>query len=157
MSHLGQSQSGSQDMQLYQQVVLEHNKRPRNFKTLEHATHKAEGFNPICGDHYHVEMILEDGRIVEVVFQGDGCAISKASASMMTEKLKGLTESESDDIFQSFRRLLAGKSESGDEERLGKLRIFSGVHKYPSRVKCAGLAWHAAKAAIVGDQVATTE
>jgi nitrogen fixation NifU-like protein len=157
MSQESKFQSSSQDMQLYQQVVLEHNKRPRNFGTLEHATHKAEGFNPICGDHYNVEMIVEDGKILEVVFQGDGCAISKASASMMTEKLKGMTPAESDEIFQSFRRLLAGKSESGDEERLGKLRIFSGVHKFPSRVKCAGLAWHAAKAAIVGDQVATTE
>lgn len=149
--------SQSQDMQLYQQVILEHNKRPRNFVSLEHPTHKAEGFNPICGDHYHVEMVFEDGKISQLAFQGDGCAISKASASMMTEKLKGRTELEADEIFQSFRRLLSGKLVGEDEERLGKLKIFAGVYKYPSRVKCAGLAWHAAKAALEGDQVATTE
>lgn len=147
----------AQDMQLYQQVVLEHNKRPRNFCTLDHATHKAEGFNPICGDHYHVNMVLVDGVIQEIGFQGDGCAISKASASMMTERLKGRTPEEANEVFQSFRKLLAGKSKSEDAEKLGKLKIFSGVYQFPSRVKCAGLAWHAAKAALDGDQQISTE
>ncbi|HEX4924237.1 MAG TPA: SUF system NifU family Fe-S cluster assembly protein [Bdellovibrionales bacterium] len=147
--------TGDAMAELYQQMILEHNKKPRNFGKLPDATHQAEGFNPLCGDHYTVYLKLEGGVVKSVYFEGAGCAISKASASMMTAALQGKTADEAKALFEDFHSLLTGKSEAAD--RLGKLKIFSGIWKYPSRVKCASLSWHAMKSALVGGQTVTTE
>ncbi len=141
--------------EIYQQMILEHNKKPRNFKKLESATHEAEGFNPLCGDHFHVYLKVSNGLVEDVSFEGSGCAISKASASMMTTHLKGKTSQEALATFEVFHDLLLGKTGvSGD---LGKLQVFSGIWKYPSRVKCASLSWHAMKNALNKIGAATTE
>jgi nitrogen fixation NifU-like protein len=135
---------------LYQEVVLDHGKRPRNYGPLEGATHRAEGLNPLCGDRLTVWARLEDGTVREVRFEGAGCAISKASASVMTGVVKGKTAEEIDAIFARFHRLVTEGPGPGDEEGLGKLAVFGGVHEYPTRVKCASLAWHALRAALSG-------
>jgi nitrogen fixation NifU-like protein len=135
---------------LYQEVVLDHGKRPRNYGPLEGATHRAEGLNPLCGDRLTVWARLEDGKVREVRFEGAGCAISKASASVMTGVVKGKTAEEIDAIFARFHRLVTEGPGPGDEEGLGKLAVFGGVHEYPTRVKCASLAWHALRAALSG-------
>ncbi len=137
---------------LYQEVVLDHGKRPRNFGPLAGATHHAEGLNPLCGDHFKVHARLEDGVVREARFEGSGCAISKASASVMTGVVKGKTPAEIDALFQRFHALVtAGPgAASGAAEDLGKLAVFGGVHDYPTRVKCASLAWHALRAALAG-------
>jgi nitrogen fixation NifU-like protein len=135
---------------LYQEVVLDHGKRPRNFGPLEGATHRAEGLNPLCGDHLTVFARLEDGRVREARFEGSGCAISKASASVMTGVVKGKTPAEIEAIFGRFHALVTEGLRGGDEEALGKLAVFGGVHEYPTRVKCASLAWHALRAALAG-------
>ena len=140
--------------ELYQQVILEHNKKPRNFRKLEHPTHSAEGYNPLCGDHYHVFLSVdEQGKIDEVTFEGSGCAISKASASMMTQALKGKTTQQANELFEQFHKLVVGELKPNEEKHdLGKLEVFAGVWKYPTRVKCAALSWHAMSGALRRDQ-----
>jgi nitrogen fixation NifU-like protein len=134
---------------LYQEVVLDHGKRPRNFGPLEGATHHAEGLNPLCGDHFTVRAKLDGGRLAEVRFEGNGCAISKASASVMTGVVKGMSAAEVELLFEKFHRLVTeGPGAASDD--LGKLAIFGGVHDYPTRVKCASLAWHALREALRG-------
>lgn len=141
--------------ELYQEVILEHSKKPRNFRALEAANHKAEGFNPLCGDHFTVYLDVKDGAIHDIGFQGSGCAISKASASMMTQTLKGKTAVEAEKIFTRFHDLVTGNG-SASEEELGKLAVFAGVSEFPLRVKCATLAWHALRAALNGEEQAVS-
>jgi len=141
--------------ELYQEVILEHSRKPRNFRAPENANHKAEGFNPLCGDHFTVYVQLEDGAIKDIGFQGSGCAISKASASMMTQSLKGKSAAEAEALFSRFHDVVTGHAE-GNEENLGKLAVFAGVSEYPLRVKCATLAWHALRAALQGKQEAVS-
>jgi len=144
---------------LYQQVILEHNKKPRNYLKLDGATHTAEGFNPLCGDHLWVyAKVNADGVIDEMTFEGLGCAISKASASMMTVALKGKTIDEARVIFKEFHSLLLGDLKPDiTPNQLGKLKIFSGIWQYPARVKCAALGWHAMNGALNQLQTVTTE
>jgi nitrogen fixation NifU-like protein len=141
--------------ELYQEVILEHNKKPRNFRMPETANHKAEGFNPLCGDHFTIYLDLQDGAIKDIGFQGSGCAISKASASMMTQTLKGKTAAEAEELFSRFHDVVTGHA-AGNEENLGKLAVFAGVSEFPLRVKCATLAWHALRAALHGEQEAVS-
>lgn len=132
---------------LYQEVILDHNRRPRNFGTLPSANHQAEGYNPLCGDKVTVFLDLRDGRIQNVAFQGAGCAISTASASLMTEALKGRTVEEARELFHGFQGLVT-QGTGEDSEELGKLTVFAGVREFPMRVKCATLAWHTLLAAL---------
>lgn len=141
--------------ELYQEVILEHSKKPRNYRALATANHKAEGYNPLCGDHFTVYLDLKDGAINDIGFQGSGCAISKASASMMTQSLKGKTATEAEELFTKFHDVVTGQA-AGTEENLGKLAVFAGVSEFPLRVKCATLAWHALRAALQGEQVAVS-
>ncbi len=135
--------------ELYQEVILDHSKKPRNFRAIADATHQADGHNRLCGDKLHVSLKVQDGKIVDVAFQGSGCAISTASASMMTETLKGKTVGEARALFRKFHGLVAGETgEDGEGPRLGKLEVFGGVREYPARVKCATLAWHTLAAAL---------
>lgn len=134
--------------ELYQEVILDHSRTPRNFRVLEGANRVAEGRNPICGDHYTVYLKLDGDRISEVSFQGSGCAISKASASIMTEELKGKTKAEAEKIFHKFHDLITTGAGGGPEN--GKLAVMAGVHKFPNRVKCAILPWHAIEACLEG-------
>jgi nitrogen fixation protein NifU and related proteins len=145
--------------ELYQQVILEHNRKPRNFLALEHPTHQAEGYNPLCGDHLQVYLKVNgEGTIEEVSFTGDGCAISKASASMMTAALKGRTVEAAKKLFGEFQKLVKKEIDpEKDPHHLGKLTVFSGVWKYPARVKCAILAWHTMKGALEQSKVVSTE
>lgn len=145
--------------ELYQEVILDHNKSPRNFRTMADANRKAEGYNPLCGDHVTVYLRIDNGVIKDISFEGSGCAISKASASMMTAELKGKTEAAAHDLFDDMRKMLTGDSaDPGATDKVGKLAVLSGVCKFPARVKCASLAWHTANAALAGDPVpATTE
>ena len=136
---------------LYQEVILDHNKKPRNFQKLADANRSAEGFNPLCGDQIQLCVKVEDGVIRDIGFQGSGCAMSKASASLMTSTLKGKSEKEADELFERFHRLVT-KDEATDPEALGKLAVFSGVREFPARVKCASLAWHTLRAALEGKQ-----
>jgi nitrogen fixation NifU-like protein len=137
---------------LYQEVVLDHGKRPRNFGPLEGATHHAEGLNPLCGDHLTVFATVDGGVVRDARFTGDGCAISKASASVMTGLVKGKSAAEVDALYEKFHALVTeGPGAAGDPEALGKLAVFGGVHDYPTRVKCASLAWHTLRAALHGD------
>ena len=140
--------------ELYQEVILDHNKRPRNFGRLEGATHRAEGFNPLCGDRITVFLDIEAGKVKEVYFQGNGCAISTASASVMTEMVKGRTLEETRELFDKFHNMVT--REDGETEDLGKLVVFAGVRAFPIRVKCATLAWHTLQAALKGDQTSVT-
>ena len=142
--------------ELYQEVILDHSKNPRNFKELESATHDAKGHNPLCGDRLDLYLVVEDGRIQDVSFLGAGCAISTASASMMSEALKGKSPEEADKLFGEFHAVVTGE-EASDEDALGKLAVFAGVRDYPVRVKCATLAWHTLQAALHddGDAVST--
>lgn len=132
--------------ELYQEVILDHNRNPRNFRVLENANH-AEGYNPLCGDRVNVYLRVEGERIADIAFQGSGCAISTASASLMTENLKGKTLREARELFRGFHDLVTTGDHAGEVE-LGKLAVFSGVKEYPIRVKCATLAWHAMQAAL---------
>jgi nitrogen fixation NifU-like protein len=134
---------------LYQEVVLDHGRRPRNYGPLDGATHDAEGLNPLCGDHLTVHARVEDGVVREVRFEGNGCAISKASASVMTGVAKGKTPAQIDDLFEKFHALVT-EGKASDPESLGKLAVFGGVHEFPTRVKCASLAWHALRQALRG-------
>jgi nitrogen fixation protein NifU and related proteins len=136
---------------LYQEVILDHHKKPRNFHKLERANRQADGYNPLCGDKLSVFIQIEEGVVKDIAFVGTGCAISTASASMMTESLKGKTETEAKAIFKRFHQLVTHHSESQpDPSTLGNLAVFSGVREYPVRVKCATLAWHAMWAALEG-------
>jgi nitrogen fixation NifU-like protein len=137
--------------ELYQNVILEHNRSPRNYRVLQDANRRAEGNNPLCGDQLTVWLKVEDDVVRDVAFQGSGCAISRASASLMTGAVKGKTRSEVEQLFQQFHRLVTGKSSPADGETLGKLAVFSGVSAFPVRVKCASLAWHALRAALGDD------
>ena len=129
--------------ELYQQTIIEHNRHPRNFRKIDAATHAAEGYNPLCGDHLWVYMNVTDGIIQDAAFEGSGCAISKASSSMMTEALKGKTIAEAKVLFDEFHRLVIGELKpDGKTDHLDKLAVFSGIWQYPSRVKCASLSWH---------------
>jgi nitrogen fixation NifU-like protein len=144
--------------ELYQQVILDHNKKPRNFRKLEGANRSAEGFNPLCGDQLSVYMLLEEGVVKDLSFVGTGCAISKASASMMTQALKGKTREEARVLFDEFHRMVTGElDEEAETNHLGRLKIFAGVRDYPARVKCASLSWHTMHAALEGEEAATTE
>src|SRR5438046_9851891 len=128
--------------ELYQEVILDHNKSPRNFRTIENANRKAEDYNPLCGDQVTVYLKLENGVIKDISFQGSGCAISKASASMMTSELKGKTDAEAHGLFEIVDRMLTGESAHDGSEKIGKLAILSGVCKFPARAKCASVACH---------------
>ncbi len=148
--------------ELYQQIILEHNKSPRNFKEPEHFTHDADGYNPLCGDHYHVWLKLDGDIISDIGFKGSGCAISKSSASMMTAAVKGTTISNAKDIFEKFHSVIMTKI--GDAipeekiEELGSLGALAGVREFPARIKCASLAWHALNAALTNPkQTVSTE
>lgn len=145
--------------ELYQQVILDHNKSPRNFRKLEGANRTAEGYNPLCGDKITVYVMFEDDVIKDISFQGSGCAISKASASLMTASLKGKTEGEAELLFDRVRKMLIGELDTkGNSHELGKLSILSGVCNFPSRVKCASLSWHTLHAALKGEEkLASTE
>jgi len=139
---------------LYQEVILEHSKAPRNYRAQPAANHKAEGFNPLCGDHFTVYITMEGDAIKDISFQGAGCAISKASASMMTQSVKGKSAAEAEKLFETFHNLVTGHAHSNGDAELGKLAVFSGVSEFPARVKCATLAWHTLQAAIEGKQEA---
>jgi nitrogen fixation NifU-like protein len=138
---------------LYQEVILDHNRKPRNFGKLEDANRKAEGHNPLCGDRLTVYMDLEGDRIKDIRFEGSGCAISKASASMMTSELKGKTVEHAEETFHRFHRMVTQEGD-GDVETLGKLAAFSGVREFPVRVKCASLPWHTMEAALHSEKPA---
>lgn len=144
---------------LYQEVILEHAKAPRNFRALPSAEHKAEGYNPLCGDRCTVYLALQGDVIQDIAFQGAGCAISRSSASMMTQCLKGKTISEAEELFQSFHRMVTGRNDThAKHPELGKLEVFAGVSEFPVRVKCATLAWHTFEAALHGEpEPVTTE
>ncbi|MCH8184996.1 MAG: SUF system NifU family Fe-S cluster assembly protein [Chloroflexi bacterium] len=134
---------------LYQEIVVDHSRRPRNFGELEEANRTAEGFNPLCGDQLTIYLKVSDRVVTDVKFVGTGCAISKASASMMTEEIKGKTVEDIESIFESFRRMVTRKhGEDFDSSDLGDLEILSGVSEYPARIKCATLSWHAMQAAL---------
>ena len=134
--------------ELYQEVILDHNKRPRNFGPLAEANRHAEGRNPLCGDHLSVQVDVEDGVIKNVAFEGAGCAISRASASLMTDAVKGKPVEEAERMFEEFHQMVTSGVEEAVEESLGKLAVFCGVREFPSRVKCASLAWHTLHAAL---------
>jgi nitrogen fixation protein NifU and related proteins len=135
--------------ELYQEVILDHNRRPRNFRAIPGATRHAEGYNPLCGDRLTLDLAVEDGVIKDAAFQGSGCAISKASASMMTESVKGKTLNEARELFDRFHQMVTGNADPlADSEHLGKLAVFEGVRQYPARVKCASLAWHTLRSAM---------
>jgi nitrogen fixation protein NifU and related proteins len=136
--------------ELYQEVILDHSKRPRNFHAMPDAHRRAEGYNPLCGDRETVFLDLEGEVLKDVSFQGAGCAISTASASMMTESVKGKTRAEADALFERFHDLITGKPGAPSGPELGKLEVFSGVREYPVRVMCATLPWHTLKAALAG-------
>ena len=143
---------------LYEQVILDHNKKPRNFHPLDDADHTVEGFNPLCGDHFTIYLKMDGDRIAGAAFSGAGCAISKSSASVMTTVIKGKTIPEVRRLFEAFHQMITSPPDTPvDEETLGKLRVFTGVREFPIRIKCATLAWHAMASAIAGksDKVTT--
>jgi nitrogen fixation NifU-like protein len=143
---------------LYQQVILDHNKKPRNFRRLEEANRTAEGYNPLCGDQLVVYMQLEDETVKDISFEGSGCAISKAAASMMTQSIKGKTKQEAEKLFDEFHRMVTGQlDEEAEANNLGRLTIFSGVREFPARVKCASLSWHTMHAALNNEGTISTE
>lgn len=145
--------------ELYQEVILDHNKRPRNFRMLDPADRTAEGFNPLCGDRLVLYLRLEGDLIKDAAFQGSGCAISKASASMMTDSIKGKTLAQADELFETFHRMVTTPPDATpDTGELGKLAVFAGVREFPVRVKCASLAWHTLRAAMQArEAVVSTE
>lgn len=139
--------------ELYQELILDHQKRPRNYRRIEGATHTKAGMNPLCGDSLVLFMDVADGVVRDVAFQGSGCAISKASASMLTERIKGQTVAEAEAVFARFHHMLTeGDPTEADEELLGKLAVFRGVREFPARVKCATLAWQTLRSALDGNQ-----
>ncbi len=144
---------------LYQEVILDHNRRPRNFRRMEGASREAKGYNPLCGDKLTLYLKLDGDKISDISFQGSGCAISTASASILTEAIKGKTRAEAENLFEAFHALVTGKGQgNGTRTPLGKLAVFSGVSEFPARVKCASLAWHTLKAALAAEpEPVTTE
>lgn len=135
--------------ELYQEVILDHNKSPRNFRKMEDATKSVEGYNPLCGDHYTLFVKMDGDVIQDVSFEGAGCAISKASASVMSSMLKGKTKTDAENLFQDFHKLVKGELNAEENvDKLGRLAAFAGVSEFPARVKCASLAWHTLHAAI---------
>lgn len=142
--------------ELYQEVILDHNKRPRNFRVIDRPSHQAEGFNPLCGDRLNLFLQVDGERITDVAFQGAGCAISKASASLMTDEVKGRSVAEARELFDRFHRMVT-TSPDRDVEDLGKLSVLAGVREFPVRIKCASLAWHTLKAALENAGRASTE
>ena len=144
---------------LYQEMVMDHNSRPRNFRKVEDADWSLEGYNPLCGDRYTVYLKLDGGLISDIGFQGSGCAISRSSASLMTESVKGKTTAEAREIFEAFRHMMTrGPGADFDADKLGDLEILSGVTDFPIRVKCATLIWHTLSAALEGrDDAVSTE
>ncbi len=141
---------------LYQEVILDHNKRPRNFRTIEGASHQAEGHNPLCGDRLSLYLTVDGDRITDVSFVGSGCAISKASASLMTDAVKGQPVAEVREMFERFHRMVTTPSDQ-PVEPMGKLSVLAGVREFPVRVKCASLAWHTLKAALDREAAVSTE
>ncbi|MEP6592580.1 MAG: Fe-S cluster assembly sulfur transfer protein SufU [Acidobacteriota bacterium] len=141
---------------LYQEVILDHNRRPRNFRKIEAPSHHAEGYNPLCGDRLNLYVQVNGDVITDMAFEGSGCAISKASASLMTDALKGKTVAEADSLFQRFHRVVTTPPDQPVED-LGKLSVLAGVREFPVRVKCASLAWHTMKAALDREQIVSTE
>jgi nitrogen fixation NifU-like protein len=141
---------------LYQEVILDHNKRPRNFRSMDLPSHQAEGFNPLCGDRLNLYLQIENDVITDLSFEGSGCAISKASASLMTDALKGHTVTEARELFARFHRVVTTPPDQPVEE-LGKLSVLAGVREFPVRVKCASLAWHTLKAALDRDGITSSE
>lgn len=143
---------------LYQEVILDHNKNPRNFREIENPDRHADGNNPLCGDKLQVFVNMDGDIVQDVAFKGSGCAIFKASASIMTETVKGKTKDEAEKIFDEFHRMVTGKLDiETDDNDLGKLRIFAGVLEFPARVKCASLSWHTVNAALQGGEEVSTE
>jgi nitrogen fixation NifU-like protein len=144
--------------ELYQQVILDHNKNPRNFHDMPDATNRVDGYNPLCGDHYTIFLKRDGDTIQEVSFTGSGCAISKASASVMSATVKGKSKDEADRLFETFHRLVTGDQSGLSAADLGRLAAFSGVSEFPARVKCATLAWHTLRSALEGrDEKVSTE
>jgi nitrogen fixation protein NifU and related proteins len=144
--------------ELYQQVILDHNKKPRNFHKLESPSHTAEGYNPLCGDHLTVYVNLSGDEVTDVSFEGSGCAISKAAASMMTQAVKGQSKERAELLFNEFHSMVTGELDAENEENnLGNLKIFAGVRDFPVRVKCATLPWHTMRAALNNEQSVSTE
>jgi SUF system FeS assembly protein, NifU family len=144
--------------ELYQQVILDHNKKPRNFRKIEAPTHTAEGHNPLCGDQLTIYLDIENDDLRDVSFEGSGCAISKAAASMMTQAVKGKTRQQVEELFKQFHEMVTGESdETEPDASLGNLRIFEGVREFPVRVKCATLPWHTLHAALNKREVVSTE
>ncbi|MEK6974820.1 MAG: Fe-S cluster assembly sulfur transfer protein SufU [Candidatus Thermoplasmatota archaeon] len=135
---------------LYQEVILEHNKRPRNFRTIDPADRKQEGFNPLCGDRLTLYVKLDGDKVSDISFQGNGCAISTSSASLMTEAVKGKSKAEAERLFEAFHRLVTRAGPAPTKDEVGKLLVFAGVGEFPARVKCASLCWHTLKAALDG-------
>jgi nitrogen fixation protein NifU and related proteins len=149
----------SELQELYEQVILDHNRKPRNFRKVPAATQHAEGVNPLCGDAVRVELRVEDGVIRDIGFQGSGCAISRASASLMTSHLLGKPVADAEEVFGRFHAMVTGApAGAGAADALGKLTVFAGVREFPSRVKCATLPWHTVHAALAGQtEPVTTE
>ena len=141
---------------LYQEVILDHNKRPRNFRSIEGASHHADGYNPLCGDKLSLTLQVNGDQIADVAFVGSGCAISKASASLMTDTLKGKSVTEAKALFERFHRMVTTPPDQPVED-MGKLSVLAGVREFPVRVKCASLAWHTFKAALEREDSASTE
>lgn len=137
--------------ELYQDLILDHSRSPRNYGVLADANHHAEGYNPLCGDHFSVFLDIQGGKIAHAGFDGHGCAISTSSASLMTEAVRGLTPAEAEALFSRVHALVTGQGEAEDAEDLGKLEAFQGVRNFPLRVKCATLAWHTLRAALRGE------
>ncbi len=142
---------------LYQDVILAHNKKPKNFGRLAPCTHEAHGHNPLCGDDYEIMAVVEDGVVRDLAFDGSGCAISKAAASMMTARVKGKPVDEALRLIADFRDMMVGEASDETKEELGHLRVFEGVAQLPNRIKCAVLPWHTLNAALVGSEAASTE
>ena len=143
--------------ELYQEVILDHNKRPRNRGRLEDPTGIAEGHNPLCGDQVVITLFTEEDRVKDILFEGSGCAISTASASLMTEAVKGKTVEEAEAIFREFQQMVTSPDDQSDHESLGELQVLAGVREYPVRIKCATLPWHTFHAALTGEQKVSTE
>jgi nitrogen fixation NifU-like protein len=141
--------------ELYQELILEHSKAPRNYRELSEANRRAEGYNPLCGDRFTVSVQMQGDSIRDIAFQGSGCAISKASASMMTQSVKGKTKQQARELFEHFHRTVTGNQNATPAD-LGKLAVFAGVAEFPTRVKCATLAWHTLQAALEGKQEAVS-
>jgi nitrogen fixation NifU-like protein len=142
---------------LYQEVILDHNRKPRNFREMEHADRHVEGRNPLCGDQVTVWLKLDGDKVADVSFKGVGCAVSKSSASIMTQTVKGKTVAETQQLFDKFHAMVTGKMTDAEREAMGSLAALGGVSKFPLRVKCASLAWHALKSALDGGGEVSTE